>query len=243
MFKRRLGEKFPASTTTTHPLVHVDNFNKRRKEEEETVMQYYKAKMELADKVDPQMANSLRVAALIDGLPWSFRKQLAYKKTEMATPVRFLTITQGIEQEMDLIVRDQLDEQFSRLSVKGDYPTENASDEHMVTSIRKTNEEKQPFENQWRRNNSNNHNRNRSDENKWYNSSQSYQWQGHRPSWKKPEAYWPRNRYGEDEERQRPTQHSSQTHQRQQQHHPWQCFQCGEHGHIARFCPKQHLNE
>ena len=211
------------------------------------MMQYYKAKMELADKVDPQMANSLRVAALIDGLPLAFRTQLVYKKTEMETPVRFLTIVQGIEQELDLIARDHLDERFSRLSLKGDYPVENASDEHMVTSIRKKNEEKQTYKNQWKNADPNAdpnvQNRNKWVENKWHNSLQTHQWQGHQPSWRKSDAHWSRNRYGNHEERQQPTQRLPQTPQWEQQQHPRQCFQCGEHGHIARFCPRQHLNE
>lgn len=118
MFKRDITAKFPIIVTKLHPLINVDNFNKRYKHDDETITHYYHAKMELANKVDPRMIDALRVAALINGLPSSFRLQLAYKKTEMTTPTKLLTIVQALEQEVELLSRETLEEQMSRISLK-----------------------------------------------------------------------------------------------------------------------------
>ena len=136
-FKQKIMEKYPVITTEIHPLVNVDNFNKRWKQDDETVAQYYQAKMELANKIDPKMIDALRVAALIDGLPTSLRVQLAYKKSEISTPSKFLIVVQALEQEMELLSRESLEEQMSRLSLKKQYPTENQHMEQLITTIRR----------------------------------------------------------------------------------------------------------
>ena len=136
-FKQKIMEKYPVIATEIHPLVSVDNFNKRWKQGDETVAQYYQAKMELANKIDPKMIDALRVAALIDGLPISLRVQLAYKKSEISTPSKFLTVVQALEQETELLSRESLEEQMSRLSLKKQYPTEHQHMEQLVTTIRR----------------------------------------------------------------------------------------------------------
>lgn len=148
MFQEKLLEKYPVLIARIHPLVHVDNFNKRYKQDEETITKYYKDKMELADKVDPQMGQVLRIAALIDGLPTTFRNQLAYKRTEMTTPEKFLAIAQAIKQEIELANRDNLEEHLTRLFLQEPYPTEDLNTRHMVTSIRR-HEEGNPSNKQW----------------------------------------------------------------------------------------------
>lgn len=82
-----------------HPLILVDNFNKRYKRDEETLVQYHHGKMELANKVDLPM---------IDGLLSSLRRRSAYKKTEMLTPEKILLVAQTLEQEIELISRETL---------------------------------------------------------------------------------------------------------------------------------------
>lgn len=93
-FKMKILEKYPTIVTKQHPLLDIDDFKRRIKRDDESIVQYYREKLELANKIDPKMINSMKVAALIDGLPSWFRSRLAFKRTEMDKPEMFLEIVQ-----------------------------------------------------------------------------------------------------------------------------------------------------
>jgi hypothetical protein len=261
-FKKNITEKYPVNVMKVHPLIHVDNFNKRCKRDEETIVQYYQGKMELANKVDPRMIESMRVAALIDGLPSSLRRRLAYKKTEMLTPEKFLLMAQALEQELELISRELLEEQMSHLSIKATYPNENQDTGHLVTSIRNTshNEEKQqpmhPTSN-------NNYNDQQKFQQVYASSEPSANARWHNDHRWKSRQDFPNHQDAYSRQQTRSHQHYDNQKQEdnpwkpphQQQHqqindHHWtkannngKCFTCGEFGHIARHCQRRHLKE
>ena len=260
-FKKKITEKYPVIVMKIHPLILVDNFNKRCKRDEETIVQYYHAKMELANKVDPRMIESIRVAALIDGLPSSLRRRLAYKKTEMLTPEKFLLMAQTLEQEIELISREALEEQMSHLSLKAQYPQDNQETGHLVTSIRNINHNEETQQPMYQHNNT-------TEQQKWRQQGTFPQTAGH-SRWSNDHQWRsrhdiPSHRANAHPPHQNQTamncdaskQHGNQwketnqgNHQRTNDHHwtngnnTWQCYTCGEFGHIARNCQRHHLKE
>lgn len=252
-FKQKIMEKYPVIATEVHPLVNVDNFNKRWKQGDETVAQYYQAKMELANKIDPKMIDALRVAALIDGLPISLRVQLAYKKSEISTPSKFLTVVQALEQETELLSRESLEEQMSRLSVKKQYPTEHQHMEQLVSTIRRPaqndnyyaylpppkitkhhNEQIPPYQGTYKQPTIGSQ------------SSKEEQYQLPNDTWNYPtntnsfRSTIATNNYDQQQHDHYEPQSNKWTNRNT---NSGRCYNCGKFGHYARYCQDLHLKE
>ena len=255
IFKQKIMEKYPVITTEIHPLVNVDNFNKRWKQDDETVAQYYQAKMELANKIDPKMIDALRVAALIDGLPTSLRVQLAYKKSEISTPSKFLTVVQALEQEMELLSRESLEEQMSRLSLKKQYPTENQHTEQLITTIRrpaqnynnyyaystslertKQHNEQIPFNQRTYKQSSIGSQSSKEAPYQWSNDTSNY-----RTNTNPCQSNKVTNNYNQ-QQRDRANEHY-EPQWTNGNTNSGRCYNCGKFGHYARYCQDLHLKE
>jgi hypothetical protein len=249
-FKQQITIQYPVILTKLHPLVLVDDFHKRIKRDDETVTQYYHDKMALATKVDPQMIDVLRVSSLIDGLPSSFRQQFAYKRTEMTTPAKFLTVVQALEQEIELLSRATLEDQMSNLSIKRQYPNEDRHMEQLVTSISNSGQKHQKYQPGYQQFNTNNMihhqrtpNKHQGGEEKMfqpkfenYSQHNSYNQTPSHPQ--QIDTQGQRIQYGQDN-----GQHTQANKWSDVNDNDRRCFNCGKFGHWARFCYSRRLKE
>ena len=220
------------------------------KRDDETVTQYYHAKMALATKVDPQMIDVLRVSSLIDGLPSSFRQQFAYKRTEMTTPAKFLTVVQALEQEMELLSRAILEDQMANLSIKRQYPNEDQHMGQLVTSISNSGQKHQKYQPSYQQFNTNNMIHHQRTPNK-HQGGEEKMFQPKFENYSQHNSYDQTPSYLRQNDTQGQRMQCGQENGQYTQANKWsdgtdndrRCYNCGKFGHWARFCYSRRLKE
>lgn len=257
-FKTKIMEKYPTIVTKQHPLLTIDDFNRRIKREDESIVQYYRHKLELANKIDLNMIDSMRVAALIDGLPKSFRSKLAFRKTEIDKPEKFLEIVQALEQEFELVERENQNDNLNA-SNELNYPSENDETNQLIGAVHRNEwgrSRGQETAKQQPRSMKNGTEDTIDPQHQYYNNKMTYEgneryqtnrnnnWEPSNRQLHNPENYT-KNRNMSTSSRpydnnlsQTGSNFSWKTNQR-----PLACFQCGQNGHIARFCRNYQLKE
>ncbi|CAF0982987.1 unnamed protein product [Didymodactylos carnosus] len=92
--------KYPSTITSKLSIIKINDFEARQEQDSESVTSYYTEKIKLANMASPNIPDNMLVAALIKGLLPLYQQQLSGKLSTITTRALFLSIQQGIEQEM-----------------------------------------------------------------------------------------------------------------------------------------------
>ena len=162
---------------------------------------------------------------------------------------------QALEQEMELLSRESLEEQMSRLSLKKQYPTENQRTEQLITTIRrpaqnynnyyaystssertKQHNEQIPFNQRTYKQSSIGSQSSKEAPYQWSNDTSNY-----RTNTNPCQSNKVTNNYNQ-QQRDRANEHY-EPQWTNGNTNSGRCYNCGKFGHYARYCQDLHLKE
>ncbi|CAF1280010.1 unnamed protein product, partial [Didymodactylos carnosus] len=130
-FKQAMIAKYPSALTLKLSFIRINDYEAGQQQDNESVTSYYIEKINLDNMASPSIPGNMLVSALIKGLLPLYHQQLYGKLSIITPPALFLSILQGIEQEMQW-----LSSQNQQQSTNINYPSEDQYIQPSVNAIR-----------------------------------------------------------------------------------------------------------